>query len=424
MKNYFYRCSQCYKEYPAEEVEGNLIYLCPACGKSEKNTPLNGVMTIEYDYELIKRNVTRNDFLNYTTGKFYKYPYLLPLEYSIVNNSYRYINISDDELHRLTLPANNVIRKSYQQKEILFLDETRNPTYSYKDRASILVALKAKQKGINEISAASTGNAGSSIAGICSMLGMKSKIFVPKNIPDAKRIQIQSYGAELFVVDGDYDAAFDLCLELSANKKWYNRNTAYNPLTIEGKKTAAFDIFIETKGNIPDLIFIPAGDGVILSGVHKGFTELHKLGWIDSVPKIIAVQAEGSSAIINYLKTGKFEYKPASTIADSICAGAPRNLYMAARSILESDGYGITVSDEEILEAQKYLAQNYGFLVEPSSAAAFAGFLKQKDSIASNEMPMVLLTGSGLKDFDALSKWNVLPQVKSIDEWRKILVVN
>lgn len=421
MTKYFYRCSQCSKEFSIEEVEENLIYLCPKCGKAEKNSPLTGVLAIEYDYESIKQIVTKDKFLDLQAGRFYDYPYLLPLEFFAADGSYQFSNISNEDLSRLTLPSKPVVKKNYFGKEILFLDETHNPTYSYKDRASILAALKAKQKNINEIAAASTGNAGSSIAGICSMLGMKSKIFVPKNIPDAKRIQIQSYGAEIFIIDGDYDAAFDLCMDVSAKKKWYNRNTAYNPLTIEGKKTAAFDIFIETKGNIPDLIFVPAGDGVILSGIHKGFKELYKLGWIDTLPKIIAVQAEGSNAIVNFLKTGEFAYKPASTIADSICAGAPRNLFMAVNSIKESNGFGVSVTDEEIIEAQKYLAQHYGFLVEPSSAAAFAGFIKHKESIEKNQMPMVLLTGSGLKDFSSLSMWNKPPQIKSANEWKEIL---
>ena len=153
----------------------------------------------------------------------------------------------------------------------MLLDETRNPTLSYKDRATSLVVLKAIELGINEIAAASTGNAGSSLAGICARLGLSARIYVPQNIPDAKRIQIKAYGAKLEVVDGDYDKAFDVCLEESKKNNWYNRNTAYNPLTIEGKKSAAYDIFISTQGIIHDVILVPVGDGVIISGIFKGF---------------------------------------------------------------------------------------------------------------------------------------------------------
>ncbi|MBZ0198739.1 MAG: pyridoxal-phosphate dependent enzyme, partial [Ignavibacteriaceae bacterium] len=345
MSRYVYKCNQCKGEYSARQIENELVYLCPVCGTAEKKKPLNGVLSIEYDYNSLKKEVKRDEFLNIYPGKIFEYPYLYPLDYSSKKNGYTFPKISSGELNRLTLPSNSVIRKNFNGREIYFLDETRNLTYSFKDRASMLVALKAKQACINQISAASTGNAGSSIAGICSMLGMRSKIFVPKNIPEAKRIQIQSYGADIYVVDGDYDTAFDLCLEVSNKKKWYNRNTAYNPLTIEGKKSAAYDIFIQTGGEIPDLIFIPAGDGVIISGVYKGFVELLKLGWIEKLPKLIAVQAEGSCAIVDFIASGKFEYKPASTIADSISAGAPRNLFMAADAVKNSDGSAIAVAD-------------------------------------------------------------------------------
>ncbi len=162
----------------------------------------------------------------------------------------------------------------------MIFDDTRNPTLSYKDRASSLVAIKAIQLGINEISTASTGNAGSSLAGICARLGIKSHIFVPEKIPIGKRIQIQAFGASIYLVKGNYDQAFDLCLEISRAKSWYNRNTAYNPFTIEGKKSAAYDMFISLKGKLPDYIFIPVGDGVIISGIYKGLVGI-KTAWLD-----------------------------------------------------------------------------------------------------------------------------------------------
>ena len=417
---YFYKCSNCAKEFSADVIEENLIYLCPSCGKSEKNMPLEGVLNIVYDYDFLKKKISRNNFLKYSPGNISDYADLLP--FYAENNTGKINNISAAELKQVCLSSNSMIQKTFEDRNICFLDETKNPTYSYKDRASVPVAIKAKQMGINSISAASTGNAGSSIAGVCAMLGMKSKIFVPKNIPEAKRIQIQSFGAEIFVVDGDYDLAFDLCLEVSKEKKWYNRNTAYNPITIDGKKTSAFDIFIQLEGNIPDIIFVPTGDGVIISGIHKGFVELQNLGFIEKLPQLFAVQAEGSSAIVDYFYERKFIYKSAHTIADSISAGAPRNLYMAVKSIDESNGSAVKVSDEEILTSQKVLATNFGFIVEPSCAAAFAGFEKIKKKLSSDVSVLILLTGSGLKDFAALKKWNAEPIIRSADEIRNLLI--
>jgi threonine synthase len=402
-KKYYYKCFDCGKEYDKDEIEKNLVYLCPACGKVEKNQPLKGTLLVLYDYESIKKNYNKEEFLNLQPGKFWKYSFLWPLD----SENSKLSGIDENTLDKISLDANCIQKFSYNNKSFLVLDDTRNPTLSFKDRASSLVALKALQMGIKEIVAASTGNAGSSIAGICARLGLKSKIFVPKNIPEAKRIQIQSYGAEIYLVDGDYDLAFDTCLEISNIKKWYNRNTAYNPLTIEGKKSAAYDIFISTKGNMPDLIFVPTGDGVILSGLYKGLWELKELGWINTLPKLIAVQADGGNAVVRYFKNNKFEYHPAKSVADSICAGAPRALYMANDAIVKSGGDAVEVTDNEILEAQEFAAQNFGILLEPSSSSTFAAYKKYLQSgKIKEETALLLFTGNGLKDTSALKTWN------------------
>lgn len=413
MKYYIYKCSNCSKKFEADIIESNFIYLCPACGTAGKNKPLTGVLEIIYDYDKIKQKLSKENFLKLPAGKFWLYPELWPIKFQ---------QYSEEFLKRLALPQDQLLKYKFNDRDILVMDETRNPTLSYKDRASSLVALKALELGVTEISAASTGNAGSSIAGICARLGLNSHIFVPSSIPEAKRIQIQSYGAELFMVDGSYDDAFDLCLEISVDKKWYNRNTAYNPLTIEGKKSAAYDIFISTKGNLPDVIFIPVGDGVIISGMYKGFTELLKLGWIEKLPKLIAVQSTGSDALVRYLEKGLFEFQPANTIADSISAGAPRNLYMAAKSVKESNGCAIAVSDEEILASQKIIATQFGLLSEPSSSASLAGFIKMNElgEITSDEKILLLITGNGLKDISALSRWNLKPEVKTSSQWKSL----
>jgi threonine synthase len=395
MKPYYYKCTNCKLEFGIDEIEKDFHYLCPKCGKAEKNEPLKGVLTIEYDYQDSKKKLSKKEFLKLTPGKIWLYPELWPVNFK---------NFSDEQLIKLSLPSDQLLKYNIDGRELWILDDTRNPTLSCKDRASSLVALKALELGINEIAAASTGNAGSSLAGICARLGLKARIYVPNNIPDAKRIQIKTYGAKLTIVNGDYDTAFDVCLEESKKNDWYNRNTAYNPLTIEGKKSAAYDIFISSKGNIPDIILVPVGDGVIISGVYKGFKELLALGWIDKLPKLIAVQSTGSDALVRYLNSGRFEYKPANTIADSISAGAPRNLYMAANAVKESNGFAIAVKDEEILSAQKEFISKTGILCEPSCASVYASYKKliKQHKISSSEKPLLLITGNGLKDIESL----------------------
>jgi len=394
MNKYIYKCTNCNSIFESAEIESNFHYLCPKCGRAEENQPLTGVLQIEYDYDEIKKTILREQFLKLESGKFWLYPELWPIDFSKID---RFI------LSRLTLPSSTLLDYQVDGNKFSILDETRNPTLSYKDRASSLVALKAIEMGISEIAAASTGNAGSSLAGICARLGLTSHIYVPKNIPDAKRIQIEAYGANLVVVDGDYDLAFDKCLEDSKTNNWYNRNTAYNPLTIEGKKSAAYDIFIQTNGNIPDVIFVPVGDGVIISGIHKGFSELVKFGWIEKLPQLIGVQSEKSGAIVRYINSGVFEYKPATTIADSISAGAPRNLYLASDAIKESGGSAFSISDEDILLNQKEFIKATGVLCEPSSAATYAGYKRLlSESNLVGKSVLLLITGNGLKDIESL----------------------
>jgi threonine synthase len=403
MEKYYYKCFDCGGRYGMDEIEKELIYLCPSCGTVEKNKPLRGILSVEYDYRSISMSRSKEELLNLRPGKFWEYDYLWPLE----SEDGKIAGLDEDKLKLISLSENSIQKLNYNGFDFYILDDTLNPTLSFKDRASSLVALKAIQLGIREIAAASTGNAGSSLAGICARLGLKSKIFVPKGIPEAKRIQIQSYGAELVLVDGDYDLAFDTCLDLSSANRWYNRNTAYNPLTIEGKKSGAYDIFISLKGIIPSIIFIPTGDGVILAGLYKGFRELHQLGWIDEMPQFIAVQAAGANAFVRYRRSGKFEYSPAKSAADSICAGAPRALYPANDALVKTKGDAVEVTEAEILEAQKYAARNYGILIEPSSSAGFASFRKYADSGKLNGLnALCLFTGNGLKDLSALKNWN------------------
>jgi len=425
MNQYYYECFTCKSKFSKQQIENNLLYLCPKCGKAEKNKPLVGVLKLRYNYNSISEEIKKNDFLNSTTGKFWFYPQLWPLDYTLKKDSISIKGITESQLDSIKIVSSPLVKVNHDKNELLIFDDTRNPTLSYKDRASGLVGLKAIQLGIKEISTASTGNAGSSLAGICARLGIKSHIFVPEKIPLGKRIQIQSFGANIYLVKGDYDQAFDLCLEISKAKGWYNRNTAYNPLTIEGKKSAAYDMFISLKGNLPDYIFIPVGDGVIISGIYKGIWELKQLGWIKEIPKLIAVQASGSNALVRYIKQNKFVYKHAHTIADSIHAGAPRNLYMAADAVTQSNGLAVSVTDSEIIAAQKKSAREFGLLIEPAAAASFAGYLKlaKSKTISPKSKSLLMFTGNGLKDQQTLTTWNYQPKSYSQDEWKQILKI-
>ncbi|MBN1302270.1 MAG: pyridoxal-phosphate dependent enzyme [Melioribacteraceae bacterium] len=411
MTDYKYKCSCCGKEFGKELIEENFLYLCPECGLAERNQPLKGVMNIFYDYDELDSNLDRNKFLRLNAGNFSGYKDLLPVKH-----------IDDDIRINLNPRIYNI---NHAGDTIKIFDDTLNPTLSLKDRASILACLKARELDIPDVCTSSTGNAGSSLAGISAILGLRSHVFVPSRIPISKRVQIQSYGSKIYIIDGTYDDAFDLCNEVASAKKWYNRNTAYNPLTIEGKKTAAYDIFISCSGEIPDSLFVPAGDGVIISGLYKGFYDLLELGFIGKIPHLIAVQAKGSNALVRFMESDKFIFNKTDTIADSIDAAAPRNLYMAVDSVRKTAGIALSVSDNEILEAQKYLAAHHGIFCEPSAASVFAAYLSIRNQGFESyyKNAMLCITGNGLKDTKALSDWNIVPEIYNYDEIRSQLML-
>ncbi|NQT65249.1 MAG: pyridoxal-phosphate dependent enzyme, partial [FCB group bacterium] len=200
---------------------------------------------------------------------------------------------------------------------------------------------------------------------------------------------------------------------------WYNRNTAYNPFTIEGKKIVSFEIFQQMRQQIPDRVFVPVGDGCIISGVFKGFEDLLKLGLIKKIPTIVAVQSEKSDNIVRNLGNDKFITKPSTTIADSIAVDIPRNYWMTKKFMEEYKGESIIVSDKEIISASKNLSENTGIFSEPAAATAFAGMLKyaEKGLINENSTNVILLTGSGLKDLNSVQGVIEIPKaIKNLDE--------
>jgi threonine synthase len=296
--------------------------------------------------------------------------------------------------------------------ELYMKDDSQNPTFSFKDRASAMVSAWARENGIDTLIAASTGNAGSSLAGICASQGQKAIIVVPASAPLAKLTQILMYGATLVPVKGTYDDAFDFSIRITEKYGFYNRNTAYNPLTIEGKKTVAFELLEQLDLQVPDRIFIPVGDGAIFSGVARGFEDLLKLGIIERMPILVAVQAEGSKNLIRNLTDETFKVSSSKTIADSISVDIPRCFHMAAGYFNEYNGEAISVTDSEILGASVHLSRNTGIFTEPAAAAAFAGMMKYKNDgkITPGSKNVVLLTGSGLKDLSAVQSSIRIPK--------------
>ncbi len=374
------------------------LMVCPRCKKNQiQNEPLKGILDVHLDFKSPITDWDIHDFLP-IEKKFFP---SLPVSHT-----------------PLWIPQN--LAKNLDFPYLYLKNDACLPTGSLKDRASFLVAAQAKKNNISTIVLASTGNAGSSMAGIAASCGLKVILFLPQNTPEAKLIQAKMYGATVCQVSGNYDLAYELSLEFSRAFHVLNRNTAYNPLTIEGKKTVALEIVKQLQSS-PDYLFVSAGDGVILSGVYKGFCDLKKMNLISHIPTLFAVQSSKSNSLVQGFHQNKFVKVSASTIADSIRVDSPRAFYRALDYLKKYNGQLIEVSDEEILHAQTFLAQKTGIFTEPASSCAFAGFLKVKNQLDSQKKTILLLTGNGLKDVETARKNLTTDTIKltSVHDFKK-----
>jgi threonine synthase len=293
---------------------------------------------------------------------------------------------------------------------LLFKLDSLNPSGSLKDRASLLVAEYARAAGEKRVALASTGNAGASMACAGAAYGLEVVLFVPAAAPRAKLVQSLLFGARVAPVQGSYDDAFRLSIEYTRACGGINRNTAFNPLTVEGKKTVSLEIYNQMGGRVPDLLYVPMGDGVIFSGACKGYADLMKAGCTDHMPRMIAVQVSGSNAIARGWREGREPVLDrAATIADSLSVARPAAGAMAVACLRRYGGRVVEVSDDDVRAAQSTLAAEAGFFVEPSSAAAWAGFLKDREYRDSRASAIVLLTGTGFKDLGAAESLTKMP---------------
>jgi threonine synthase len=254
-------------------------------------------------------------------------------------------------------------------------------------------------------------------------------IFVPETAPAAKVAQLLVYGAVVIMVKGTYDDAFELCLKASAEYGWYNRSTGINPFTREGKKTCSFEICEQMNWETPDKVFVSVGDGNILSGIWKGFVEFHRLGIIERLPQLVAVQAEGSDSVTRSFETGT-DVQPVSgkTIADSISVSLPRDGMAAVMAIRDSGGFAVRVSDDEILQSIPKIARGSNVFAEPAASATYSGLLKavKEGKVKENESVVLLISGNGLKDIQSAMKSVGKPFVikPDIGELRKLVTDN
>ncbi len=383
MTEFLYHCSTCAKTYRRDEVR----YLCPACSKDYRpGMPLLGVLSAQFDYDALSKRFQKAqpDWNLFSAVEAKYFP-----PFSVGKTPFLRVD---------------GLGKTFGFENVWIKNDSLNPSASLKDRASFLVVAEANRLSEPVVVTASTGNAASALAAVCAAARKQALILVPETAPKAKLVQMILYGATVLPIKGTYDDAFRLSLEYTAHFGGLNRNTAYHPLTLEGKKTVGFEIYEQNSFNVPDVILVPVGDGVILGGVYKAFYDLKAAGLTSRMPRLVCVQAEKSSAIHNYIRTGKYQnaLRP-TTVADSISVSIPSNAHMARKAVLETEGFSITVSDDEILAGQRLLAEKTGVFAEPAAAATAAALKKLEGSgqPGSRDQIVLLITGHGLKDVGA-----------------------
>ncbi len=377
---HFIKCIECGMEY-----EPSPIYRCGRC---------NGLLEIRI--KLPDRNI----LLSWKSRAFnvWRYRELLPVDdYNMV--------VSMDEGGTRLLNLDRVGESIGKSGFRLFLKvEGDNPTGSFKDRGMTVGVTKAREFKYTRVACASTGNTSASMAAYAARAGLEPIVFIPRGkIARGKLSQAIAYGATIVEVEGVFDDALRKVFDYVAKNKVYLLNSI-NPYRLEGQKTIAYEIY-EQLGKVPDYIVVPVGNAGNISAIWKGFKELFEIGVINCLPIMVGVQAEGASPLAKaYME--KRSFKPLEdprTLASAIRIGNPVNWPKAWRAVEESNGFFLTVSDEEIVSAQMKLAREEGILVEPASASPLAALLKNQDAFEGNIV--LIATGHGLKDPDILMKW-------------------
>ena len=372
---------------------------CIKCGKTYPATPdlttctCGGVLEIVYDYDEVKKRLTKAVLAERTERTMWRYRELLPIEETTEPTPLRvgWSPLYDEPRLAAQLGL----------KQLWVKDDGLNPTGALKDRASAMAVAKAREAGAGVIACSSTGNAASSLAGNAAAAGLATYIFVPSRAPKGKVAQLMTFGATVISVQGSYEETFELSRQAINRWGWYNRNAAINPYLSEGKKTVAYEILEQLGWQAPDYIAISVGDGCTIAGLWKGLKDLYAVGLIDRLPRLISAQAEGCCPINRaVVRGGGWEPMEENTFADSIAVGVPRNGDKALMAIRESRGLAVNVSDREIMEAQQLLGRSCGVFGEPAGVTATAGVKKlcEQGILGREETVVSVVTGNGLKD--------------------------
>jgi threonine synthase len=378
------QCRECGRKYDTSS-----IYVCEFCF---------GPLEVMYRYEEIKEQLTAEKIMG-RPKTMWRYRELLPLDHeSTVGLEVGFTPLI--KAHRLAKVIG--VRELYIKN-----DSVNYPTLSFKDRVVSVALSKAKEFGFEVVACASTGNLANSVAALAASANLESYIFVPCDLEQGKILGTLIYGTNLIGVRGSYDEVNRLCSEIAQGLEWGFVNINLRPFYAEGSKTFGFEIAEQMEWNLPQHVVVPMAGGSLITKIWKGFMELKKLGFLNGgISKIYGAQASGSSPITTALKEGEDLIKPQKphTIAKSLAIGNPADGYYSLKVMRESEGWGEDVSDAEIIQAMKLLAQTEGIFTETAGGVTLGVTQKlvQQGIIPRDESILICITGNGLKTQEAV----------------------
>jgi len=386
-------CIRCGSKYPIDEI----TYFCKKCGD---------LLEIKYDYGELARTLRKSEWKK-TPLSVWRYKDFMP-----INDFSKIVSLNEGGTGLHPCPR---LGKQLGIRQLYVKNEGENPTGSFKDRGMTVGVTKAVELGVKSVICASTGNTSASLAAYAAKAGLQCTVLIPSGkIAYGKLAQGMIYGAQVIQVRGNFDQALEMVLKLSEKHRYIYLLNSINPFRVEGQKSLGFEICEQLDNKPPDRVIVPVGNAGNISAIWKGFTEFHNLGFVKTLPKMTGIQAEGAAPIAQAIKTGSQRIKPVSkpeTIATAIRIGAPVSWKKAVNAIRDSGGTAETVTDEEILEAQKSLSRLEGLFVEPASASSIAGLKKlvENGAIDKDEHVVCVTTGHGLKDPDVAIRMSEKP---------------
>ena len=377
-------CRECGKEYPTEA-----LHVCELCF---------GPLEVKYNYDEIREAMSRAS-VEAGPKSLWRYKELLPIE-----------GRPTVGLHAGMTPlvhAKNL--GSFLGLDELYIknDCVNQPTLSFKDRVVAVALTRARELGYETAACASTGNLANSVAAHAAQAGMQCYVFIPGDLEAAKVLGNLIYRPKVVEIEGNYDDVNRLCSEIAGERRWAFVNVNIRPYYAEGSKTLAFEVVEQLGWRAPDQVVVPMASGSLLTKIWKGLIEFKKIGFLKDVStKVNGAQAEGCSPISTAFKAGRDFFKPVkpSTIAKSLAIGNPADGYYALKTAMESGGAMDAVTDDEIIEGIKLLAQTEGIFAETAGGVTIGTLRKlvKQGVIKKHEVTVAYITGNGLKTQEAV----------------------